>query len=175
MGEPSGPLSGSAGEGAEGARSELGRLLARLRGQAGLSQRLLAARIGYSASVVASAEKGRPHVSARFWELADGQLNAEGQLSAGYERVRCLELWAREQDRDGEAGEGPDPAGPPGTVVPGAGRTVTTPAIGVCPSCGQPLALVAHLAVAVPARGEPAAAVARQAVSVGQDHPSSRP
>jgi hypothetical protein len=174
MGEPSGPLPASAGESAEAARRELGRLLARLRGKGGLSQRLLAAKIGYSASVVASAEKGGPHVSARFWELADGQLNAEGQLTKGYERVRCLDLWAREQDRDSETGDSPDPAGSQGTVVPGPERTVTTPAIGVCPSCGQPLALVAHLAVPAPARGEQAA-VARQAVPLGQDHPASRP
>jgi hypothetical protein len=168
-------LPGSAGQGAEGARTELGGLLARLRERARISQRALAARIGYSPSVVAAAEKGKPHVSARFWELADDKLGAGGQLTAGYERVRCLEMWAREQDWDAETRPGAGPAAPDGGVTPAAGRTVTTPAIGVCPSCGQPLALVAHLAAPAPSRGEPAEAAGRQAVPGGRGQPSPRP
>jgi ribosome-binding protein aMBF1 (putative translation factor) len=86
--EPPGPSIGNAADAVETARRELGQLLARLRNQAGLSQRVLARRTGYSASVVASAETGKPHVSARFWQQADNQLGADGQLTAGYERVR---------------------------------------------------------------------------------------
>jgi transcriptional regulator with XRE-family HTH domain len=145
VGEPPGPSIGTAAGAAETARRELGQLLARLRNQAGYSQRVLARQSGYSASVVASAETGRPHVSARFWHQADDQLGADGQLTAGYERVRLLELWARDQDAG--HGEGPDPLTLPGTAVLAGDRTVTTAAIGVCPSCGHPLALVAHLAV----------------------------
>jgi hypothetical protein len=154
VGEPSGPSVGTAADAVEAARRELGQQLARLRHQAGFSQRVLARRTGYSASVVASAETGRPHVSARFWHQADDELTAGGQLAAGYERVRCLELWARDQGLDDGHGQGPDPAGLPGAALTGADRTVTTPAIGVCPNCGQPLALVAHLAV--PARPQDA-------------------
>jgi ribosome-binding protein aMBF1 (putative translation factor) len=82
--EPAGPSAGTAADVVEAARHELGQLPARLRKQAGLSQRVLARQTGYSASVVASAETGKPHVSVRFRQQADDQVNAGGQLTAAY-------------------------------------------------------------------------------------------
>lgn len=138
----------AAGEAIAAARGELSRLLASFRHRAGLSQRDLARMISYSPTTVASAEKGRPYVSAEFWKLADAKLGADGQLVAGYERVRCLHVWARAQARgDGPAPQDGQPAPLPGITSAGEGRTLTTPAIGVCPNCRQPFALVTELAV----------------------------
>jgi ribosome-binding protein aMBF1 (putative translation factor) len=58
------------GEAIAAARVEAGRLLACIRHAAGLSQVQLAKRIGYSATAVAHAERGRRPVSGEFWELA---------------------------------------------------------------------------------------------------------
>ena len=128
-----------------------GRLLASFRHRVRLSQRQLARLTGYSATVVASAETGRPYVSGKFWKLADNELNAGGQLMTGYERVRCVDVWAREQAHSDQAApQVEQPAPLPGIAVPGEGPTTTTPAIGMCPNCHQPFALVAQLAVPVP-------------------------
>ena len=56
------------------ARTEAGGLLAGFRHAAGLSQVQLAERIGYNATAVAHAERGRRPVSAEFWLLADEAL-----------------------------------------------------------------------------------------------------
>ena len=69
----------------------------------------------------------------------------------GYERVRCLDVWAREQARSDQAArQDGQPAPLPGIAIPGEGRTTTTPAIGMCPNCHQPFALVTQLAAQVP-------------------------
>ncbi len=120
-----------------------------------MSQRLLARRTGYSHSVVAAAETGRPHVSARFWQQADSRLNANGQLTDGHERVRFLGAWARQQGRDAGTGEGLPSGTLPGGVALAGERIATTPAMGVCPSCGHPLVVVAHLAVPAPQDASP--------------------
>jgi hypothetical protein len=132
---------------AAAARRELGRQLAGLRHQAGFSQRHLARLTGYSATVVASAETGRPHVSSAFWARADDVLGADGQLAGGYERIRRMDRWARDHAHDiGTAVQDDRPAPPPGVASPGGGRTLTTPATAICPHCHQPLELVAQLA-----------------------------
>jgi hypothetical protein len=119
-----------------------------LRHQAGFSQRYLARLAGYSATVVASAETGRPHVSSAFWARADDVLGAGGQLVSGHERIRRMDRWARDQAHDiGTAGAQDDQStSRPGVAFPGGGRTLTTPATGICPHCHQPLELVAQLA-----------------------------
>jgi transcriptional regulator with XRE-family HTH domain len=122
------------------ARRELGRLLADFRHRARLSQRQLARVIGYSASVVAAAETGRPHVSGDFWARSDDHLGAGRQLITRYEHVRYMNLWVRDQARHGEA------AALPLTALPSGGPTLTTPAAGVCPYCHQVFQVVTQLA-----------------------------
>ena len=139
------------------ARREAGGLLAGFRHTAGLSQVHLAGRIGYSATVVAHAELGRRHVSAEFWELADGALGAGGHLTARGTRIkdliRAMHEEQRRLERAGHAGRLPQFLSRPGAddmaaAVPAAGppaggeSAITTPAIGRCPHCHQPVTLV---------------------------------
>lgn len=81
------------------ARTQAGLLLACLRHAAGLSQVQLAGRIGYSATVVAHAERGRRPVSAQFWELADEALAAGGRLAAWGSHIKDLSMARREEQR----------------------------------------------------------------------------
>lgn len=151
MNERAAAVSGAAQEAVAAERCELGRLLAGFRHRARLSQRQLARLTGYSPTVIASAETGRPYVSGKFWKLADNELNAGGQLMTAYERVRCLDVWAREQAHSDQAArQDGQPAPLPGIAIPVGGRTTTTPAIGLCPHCHQPLALVTLLAAQAP-------------------------
>jgi hypothetical protein len=61
-----------------GTRVALGRMLAGLRQDAGLSQRQLARLIGFSHTAVAHSEKGRRAVAEAFWTLTDTALGADG-------------------------------------------------------------------------------------------------
>lgn len=144
-------------EASASARTEAGRLLACLRHTAGFSQAQLAGRIGYSATAVAHAELGIQPVSAEFWELADDALTASGKLTAQGARIQDLATARREeQHRQHRARHARHlaqllsrPHGEDGTVsvVPAApAPAVTTPAVGRCPHCNQPVALVTHIA-----------------------------
>jgi len=140
-------VSGPVSEAVAAARRDLGRLHKDFRDRAGFSQRHLAQLAGYSHTVVAWAETGRPGVGTKFWKRADELLDAAGQLVAGDKQVRYLERWAREQARtSGAAALDSDPAPLQRSVLPGQGHTVTTPSIGVCPHCHQVLEVVAQLA-----------------------------
>ena len=152
------------------ARRELGHLLARLRHGAGLSQRQLARTLGYSAAVVALAEKGRPAAAEGFWVSADQVLGADGQLCAGYHKLRDMQQAARESERSrqiavrlerisGSASDRlRDIAGHDGA------RGATATAIGMCPSCHQPVMLVTVLtAPGETDSGSPTARLAGQA------------
>jgi transcriptional regulator with XRE-family HTH domain len=144
------------------ARADAGGLLTGFRHTAGLSQVQLARQIGYSATVVAHAELGRRPVSAEFWELADGTLGAGGNLTAWGTRIKDLIQAAHEEqrrlERAGHAGRLSQLLAQPGAddtaaAVPGAGQpAITTPAIGRCPHCRQPVTLVTQIA-APPATG----------------------
>jgi DNA-binding XRE family transcriptional regulator len=69
-------------------RKELGRNLKTARQTAGLLQRELAHKIGYSRSAVGNAETGRCGYAHRFWELCDEVLETEGTLSRSYNEIR---------------------------------------------------------------------------------------
>jgi transcriptional regulator with XRE-family HTH domain len=138
------------------ARTEAGGLLAGFRHAAGLSQVQLAGRIGYSATAVAHAERGRRPVSAEFWLLADEALGAGGSLTAGGTRIKDLIGAMREEqrrlDRARHAGRlsrllpGPCADGMAGAAPAAGERAITTPAIGRCPHCHQPVTLVTQIA-----------------------------
>jgi transcriptional regulator with XRE-family HTH domain len=139
------------------ARTHAGRLLACLRHAAELSQVQLARRIGYSATVVAHAERGRRPVSAEFWELADDALAASGKLTAQGIRIKDLAMARREEQHRHDNARHierlaqllPLPHGEDDTAsaAPAAlASAVTTPAVGRCPHCNQPVTLVTQIA-----------------------------
>jgi transcriptional regulator with XRE-family HTH domain len=138
------------------ARKEAGGLLAGFRHTAGLSQVQLARQIGYSATVVAHAELGRRPVSPEFWELADGALGADGNLTAWGTRIKDLIQAMHEEqrrlERTGHAGRLSRLLARPGAdgmaaAVPDVREpAITTPATGRCPHCRQPVTLVTQIA-----------------------------
>ena len=68
----------------------LGQQLAARRKVAKLSQQDLAERTTFSRSSVANIEIGRQHVDRAFWEKADAQVGAGGELVRGYDGVEAL-------------------------------------------------------------------------------------
>jgi transcriptional regulator with XRE-family HTH domain len=73
-------------------RKELGRDLKTARQAAGLLQRELARKIGYSRSAVGNAEAGQCGYAGRFWELCDEVLGTGGTLSRGYNEIRTRRI-----------------------------------------------------------------------------------
>jgi transcriptional regulator with XRE-family HTH domain len=68
-------------------RRALGRELARLRNQTGLSQRKFAPLTGYSRATISDAELGRYHVPRDFWQRAEMVLHAGQALSGRYDQI----------------------------------------------------------------------------------------
>ncbi len=66
---------------------ELGRQLAALRREAGLTQQGLAALAGFSRSTVSVAEIGRQSQAREFWEACDKALDTGGVLTAGADQI----------------------------------------------------------------------------------------
>ncbi|WP_433452943.1 helix-turn-helix domain-containing protein [Streptomyces sp. CA-142005] len=75
-----------------------GRLLKRLRTQAGVERAELGSRTGYSAATIASFEQGRRIPSARFIMQADEVLNAQGVLADFIEEMEKAQYPAFFQD-----------------------------------------------------------------------------
>ena len=73
-------------------RGELGRVLKAARQHAGLAQRELAHKIGYSRSAVANAEAGLCGYSCRFWVACEEVLGAGGALLSGYNQARTQQI-----------------------------------------------------------------------------------
>jgi len=68
---------------------ELGRQLAALRREAGLTQMALAALIRFSRTSVSMAETSRQEQHPEFWRACDKALSTGGVLAAGAEQVRA--------------------------------------------------------------------------------------
>ena len=149
------------------ARAEAGGILAGFRHTAGLSQVQLAAMIGYSATAVAHAERAVRPVSAEFWELADEALGAGGRLTAQGARIKDLVRVMHKEQRRLEGAvharqlsrllSQPD-AADTRAMLSAAGEaafTTTTPAVGRCPHCHQPVTLVTQLTAPPDAEAAP--------------------
>jgi transcriptional regulator with XRE-family HTH domain len=67
------------------ARRDLGRLLASWRKAAGLTQDVLAQRIGYSRSTIGNVETGGQAIARPFWEHSDRVLAAEGAILTAFD------------------------------------------------------------------------------------------
>lgn len=66
---------------------ELGRQLAALRREAGLTQQNLAALAGFSRSTVSVAEIGRQSQAREFWQACDKALDTGGALTVGADQI----------------------------------------------------------------------------------------
>jgi transcriptional regulator with XRE-family HTH domain len=135
------------GEVAE-ARLALGRRLASLRQEAGLTQVLAGARIGYSRSAVARAE-ATGVCSRDFCRLAGQLYGAADELALAHDQIAALATAARSQAaRHARRNHQPGPA----AAVLSADNDVTFSAVAAaCPHCGKPVAmLVRHSAVLMP-------------------------
>ena len=66
---------------------ELGRQLAALRRQAGLTQHGLAALAGFSRTTVSMAEIGRQSQAREFWQACDKALETGGTLTSGADQI----------------------------------------------------------------------------------------
>jgi transcriptional regulator with XRE-family HTH domain len=69
---------------------DLGRQLAALRRQAGLTQQGLAALAGFSRSVVSLAEIGRQSQAREFWQACDKALDTDGVLADGVDQIDAV-------------------------------------------------------------------------------------
>jgi transcriptional regulator with XRE-family HTH domain len=69
---------------------ELGRQLAALRRQAGLTQHGLAALAGFSRSTVSLAEIGRQSQAREFWQACDRALDTGRLLGAGVDQIEAV-------------------------------------------------------------------------------------
>ena len=69
---------------------ELGRQLAALRRQAGLTQHGLAALAGFSRTTISMAEIGRQSQAREFWEACDKALDTSGTLTAGADQIDAV-------------------------------------------------------------------------------------
>jgi transcriptional regulator with XRE-family HTH domain len=69
---------------------ELGRQLAALRRQAGLTQHGLAALTGFSRTTISLAEIGRPSQAREFWQACDKALGTGGVLAAGADQINAV-------------------------------------------------------------------------------------
>lgn len=79
----------------------LGRQLAAARQAAEIGQQQIAHQTGYSRSSVAHAEAGRQLLTRDFWTTADGLVQADGALIAGFERIQAA--WQDHERRSREA------------------------------------------------------------------------
>lgn len=71
-------------------QKDLGRQLAALRREAGLTQEGLAALAGFSRSAVSLAEIGRQNQAREFWQACDKALATGGVLAAGADQISAV-------------------------------------------------------------------------------------
>jgi transcriptional regulator with XRE-family HTH domain len=125
---------------------ELGRQLAALRRQAGLTQHGLAALAGFSRSTISLAEIGRQSQARQFWQACDKALNSSGVLTAGADQIETVRdaeqraaALAAQEAREARALAALAAAGHHSGVRAG----VT--AVQACPHCGGEVAVLTTL------------------------------
>lgn len=134
------------------ARLALGRRLASLRENAGLTQAEAAGRIGYSRSAVARAE-ATGVCSRGFCRLAGRLYGAGEDLALEHDRIGALALAARSQAaRQARQRRHPPPQIPAPPKQNDATFTVLEAA---CPYCGKPVAVLIRQSAALLPLGSP--------------------
>jgi DNA-binding XRE family transcriptional regulator len=125
---------------------ELGRQLAALRREAGLTQHALADLIGFSRTTVSVAEIGRPSQARELWLTCDKMLDTGGVLAAGADQIEAVRraeqraaALAAQEAREARALAALAAADRHGGVTGG----VT--AIQACPHCGAQITVLTTL------------------------------
>jgi len=136
------------------ARLALGRRLASLRENAGLTQAEAAGRIRYSRSAVARAEA--TGVCSRDFCRLTGRLYGAGEeLALEHDRIEALAMAARSQAaRQARQRRHPPP---PGTPQPADSDVTFTALEAACPYCGKPVAVLVRQSTALLPLGSPRA------------------
>lgn len=136
-------------------RRELGRQLAALRRQAGLTQADLAGLTGFSRSTVSVAEIGRQAHAREFWAACDKALGTGRVLTGGFAQVEAVRgtqqraaARAAQEVREAQALAALAEARQHGRIE----TTVT--AVQACPRCGQDVIVLTTL---IPSPAGPAA------------------
>jgi transcriptional regulator with XRE-family HTH domain len=124
---------------------ELGRQLAALRRQAGLTQDGLAALAGFSRTTVSMAELGRA-CAREFWEACDKALDTGGALTRGADQLDAVRdaeqraaARAAQEAREAQALAALAAAGDH------AGVRAAVAAVQPCPHCGGPVTVLTTL------------------------------
>jgi DNA-binding XRE family transcriptional regulator len=152
-------------EGIDAMWRELGRQLAALRREAGLTQVELGALIGFSRTTVSLAEIGRATLAREFWQACDKALCTGGVLAAGFEQIGAVRnagqhaaACAAQEARQARALAAFAAAREQGGVSAGVS------AVQPCPNCGCEITVLATLipgaSDGAPMRPEDAAVVA---------------
>jgi transcriptional regulator with XRE-family HTH domain len=139
---------------------ELGRQLAALRRQAGLTQHGLAALTGFSRTTISMAEIGRQSRAREFWEACDKALDTGGTLTAGADQIDAVRdaeqraaACAAQEAREARALAALTAAQDHSSVRAG----VT--AVQACPHCGGEVTVLTTL---IPDTGPPQEALRQQ-------------
>lgn len=124
----------------------LGRQLAALRREAGLTQEEFAQLTGFSRSTVSVAEIGRQAHAREFWDACDKALDTGGALAAGFAQIEAVqgELQRAAAQAAQEAREAQALAAL-AEAQQGSSIEATVTAVQACPNCGQDLTVLTTL------------------------------
>jgi transcriptional regulator with XRE-family HTH domain len=129
-----------------GMQRELGRQLAALRREAGLTQQGLAALAGFSRPAVSLAEIGRQFPARQFWNACDKALDTGGVLAAGTDQISAV----REAEERAAALAAQEARQARGLAALAAARqtsgvTAAVTALQACPHCGGEVTVLTTL------------------------------
>jgi DNA-binding XRE family transcriptional regulator len=125
---------------------DLGRQLAALRHEAGLTQHGLAALVGFSRSAVSLAEIGRQCQAREFWQACDKALDTDGVLTAGADQISAVH--DAEQHAAAQAAQEARQARALAALAAARQRsevTAAVTAVQACPHCGSKITILTTL------------------------------
>lgn len=125
---------------------ELGRQLAALRREAGLTQQRLSALAGFSRTAISMAEIGRHSQARQFWESCDKALDTGGVLTVGADQIGNV----RDAEQRAAAGAAQEAREARALAALSAaehvsGVTAGVTAVQACPHCGGEVAVLTTL------------------------------
>lgn len=132
--------------------ADLGRQLAALRREAGLTQHGLATRAQFSRTTVSLAEIGRPADTREFWAACDKALDTGGVLAAGHDQIAAVrEAQQRAAARAAQEARQARALAALSEAEHASGVTTAVTAMQPCPHCGHSLLVLTTLTPSEPA------------------------